>query len=96
VACLWFRWKGKEEPDLLSVAAIPDEPPDEIAAADHDRCIIPIKPESIDTWLGPVLGDSTLYSILDGLRASLFRPVTNEVRGASVAARQKLFRTTAC
>ena len=51
VACLWSRWTGAGEPDLLSFAAITDEPPAEIAAAGHDRCIIPIKPDRIDAWL---------------------------------------------
>lgn len=51
VACLWSHWEG--EPDLLSFAAITDDPPPEVAAAGHDRCIIPIKPEHIDAWLNP-------------------------------------------
>jgi putative SOS response-associated peptidase YedK len=67
VACLWSRWTGKAgEPDLLSFAAITDEPPAEIAAAGHDRCIIPIKPENVEAWLDPDpsrLGG--LYDILD-------------------------------
>lgn len=53
VACLWSRWQGKDAPDLLSFAAITDEPPQEIAAVGHDRCIIPIKPQSVDAWLCP-------------------------------------------
>lgn len=52
IACLWSRWTGPE-PDLLSFAAITDEPPPEVAAAGHDRCIIPIKPENVDAWLNP-------------------------------------------
>jgi putative SOS response-associated peptidase YedK len=40
VACLWSRWTSKDEPDLLSFAAITDEPPPEVAAAGHDRCIV--------------------------------------------------------
>jgi putative SOS response-associated peptidase YedK len=67
VACLWSHWKGKgDEPDLLSFAAITDEPPAEVAAAGHDRCIIPIKSGNVDAWLDPNpdrLGD--LYAILD-------------------------------
>ena len=39
--------------ELLSFAAITDEPPAEVAAAGHDRCIIPIKPENVDVWLNP-------------------------------------------
>ena len=47
VACLWSRWSAPGEPELLSFAAITDEPPAEVAAAGHDRCIIPIRPR---TW----------------------------------------------
>jgi putative SOS response-associated peptidase YedK len=53
IACLWSHWKSPGEADLLSFAAITDDPPPEIAAAGHDRCIIPIKPENIDAWLNP-------------------------------------------
>ncbi len=53
VACLWSRWTAPGEPDLLSFAAITDEPPVEVAAAGHDRCIIPVKPENVDAWLNP-------------------------------------------
>lgn len=38
VACLWSRWTGADAPDLLSFAAITDEPPAEVAAADMTRC----------------------------------------------------------
>ena len=53
VACLWSRWSGPGEPDLLSFAAITDDPPAEISAAGHDRCIIPIQPEHVEAWLNP-------------------------------------------
>jgi putative SOS response-associated peptidase YedK len=50
VACLWSRWVSPDGQEaLLSFAAITDEPPPEVAAAGHDRCIIPIKPHS--TWM---------------------------------------------
>jgi putative SOS response-associated peptidase YedK len=66
VACLWSRWTGADEPDLLSFAAITDEPPPEIAAAGHDRCIIPIRPEEVDAWLNPDPKNlAGLYAILD-------------------------------
>lgn len=66
VACLWSRWQGEGVPDLLSFAAITDEPPAEVAAAGHDRCIVPIKPEHIDAWLNPKPGDDdALFAILD-------------------------------
>jgi putative SOS response-associated peptidase YedK len=51
---------------LYSFAAITDEPPPEIAAAGHDRCIIPIKRENVDAWLQPDPGNlAALYAILD-------------------------------
>ena len=66
VACLWSRWTAAGEPDLMSFAAVTDEPPAEVAAAGHDRCIIPIRPEHVDAWLNP---DPTnllaQYAILD-------------------------------
>jgi putative SOS response-associated peptidase YedK len=66
VACLWSHWQGEGAPELLSFAAITDEPPPEIAAAGHDRCIIPIKPAHIDAWLNPDRNDlAALYAILD-------------------------------
>lgn len=66
VACLWSHWTGSGEPDLLSFAAITDEPPPEVAAAGHDRCIIPIKPEHVDAWLNPDPGNlAALYAILE-------------------------------
>ena len=66
VACLWSKWSGVGEADLYSFAAITDEPPEEIAAAGHDRCIIPIKPENIDAWLNANPTKlASLYGILD-------------------------------
>lgn len=66
VACLWSHWTGAGAPDLLSFAAITDEPPAEVSAAGHDRCIIPIKPENVDAWLNPDPGNlAALYAILD-------------------------------
>lgn len=65
VACLWSPWTGPEG-ELLSFAAITDEPPPEVAAAGHDRCIIPIKPENIDAWLNPDPDNlAASYAILD-------------------------------
>lgn len=65
VACLWSRWSGPEG-ELLSFAAITDEPPPEVAAAGHDRCIVPIKPEHLDAWLDPDPRHlAASYAILD-------------------------------
>jgi putative SOS response-associated peptidase YedK len=71
IACLWSHWtdpKGKE-PDLLSFAAITDDPEPEVAAAGHDRTIINIKPEHVQAWLNPDPGNlEALYDIFDDKR----------------------------
>lgn len=67
VACLWSPWSdpaGKEA-DLLSYAAITDEPEPEVAAAGHDRTIINIKPEHLDAWLNPGGDLAAMYAIFD-------------------------------
>ena len=53
IACLWSHWTDPKEPDVRGFAAITDEPPAEVAAAGHDRCIINLKPEHVDAWLTP-------------------------------------------
>jgi putative SOS response-associated peptidase YedK len=66
VACLWSRWTAPRQPELLSFAAITDEPPTEIAAVGHDRCVIPIQPEDVDAWLNPDPANlAASYAILD-------------------------------
>jgi putative SOS response-associated peptidase YedK len=66
VACLWSCWTAKDQADLLSFAAITDEPPPEVSAAGHDRCIVPIKPEHVDAWLNPDVSKlAALHAILD-------------------------------
>jgi putative SOS response-associated peptidase YedK len=66
IACLWSKWTGPDGEELLSFAAITDDPPPEIALAGHDRCIIPIKPENVDAWLRCDSADlTTYYQILD-------------------------------
>ena len=66
VACLWSHWTAPGQPDLLSFAAITDEPPPEIEAAGHNRCPIPISPEHIDAWLKPDASNlAAQYAILD-------------------------------
>ena len=53
VACLWSHWvdPAGKEPDLLSFAAITDDPEPEVAAAGHDRTIINIKPGRVGSYL---------------------------------------------
>jgi putative SOS response-associated peptidase YedK len=53
VACLWSQWTDAREPELRGFAAITDEPPADVAAAGHDRCIINLKPEHVEAWLTP-------------------------------------------
>jgi putative SOS response-associated peptidase YedK len=66
VACVWSRWTAPGQPSLLSFAAITDEPPVEVAAAGHDRCIIPIKPENVMDWLKPQKSNlAAMHAILD-------------------------------
>lgn len=65
LACLWDAWTGPDE-TLHSFAAITDEPPAEVAAAGHDRCVIPIAEKNIDAWLTPEgRSDEELLGILD-------------------------------
>ena len=65
VACLYSHWQSDGE-GLWSFAAITDEPLQEVAAAGHDRCIIPIKEEKLDAWLSPNSKNlRALYAILD-------------------------------
>jgi putative SOS response-associated peptidase YedK len=66
IACLWSKWQAPGEPELLSFAAITDEPPAEVAAAGHDRCIIPIKAENVEAWLSPASSNlPAMQAILD-------------------------------
>jgi len=62
VACVWSRW----DDNLVSFAAITDEPPPEIAAAGHDRVVITLKDEYIASWLTPAGADlATFYRMFD-------------------------------
>lgn len=71
VACLWARWTGKEEPELHSFSAITDDPPTEIAATGHNRCVVPIRRENIEEWLRP---ESVTLERLDEILSDRERP----------------------
>lgn len=71
LACLWDRWEAPGKRSLYSFAAITDEPPEEVAAAGHDRCIIPLAPPAIKAWLNPH-GEGAAF--LDGLLDQRERP----------------------
>ena len=53
IACLWSHWTDPQEPAVRGFAAITDEPPADVAAAGHDRCIVNLKPEHVAAWLTP-------------------------------------------
>jgi putative SOS response-associated peptidase YedK len=53
VACLWSHWTDPMEPGVRGFAAITDEPPADVAAAGHDRCIINLKSGYVEAWLTP-------------------------------------------
>lgn len=65
VACLWSTWTAGAGEQLESFAAITDEPPPEVAAAGHDRCIIPIDPTQLRHWLEPDADLDRAYATLD-------------------------------
>jgi putative SOS response-associated peptidase YedK len=66
IACVYSVWKDpKDGTELLSFAAITDEPPAEVAAAGHDRMIVNIQPHNVDAWLTPQgRSDEELQAIL--------------------------------
>jgi putative SOS response-associated peptidase YedK len=66
LACLWDSWGKAKDEQFLSFAAITDEPPAEVSAAGHDRCVIPLQEKNLESWLTPQGRDkSELYAILD-------------------------------
>lgn len=67
LACLWrYVEDTPEQPGFYTFAAITRDPPPEVQAAGHDRCIIAIKPENIDAWLHPDPKNlSAMYAIID-------------------------------
>ena len=66
LACVWDCWQQPGEPNLYSFAAITDDPPPEIAAVGHERCVIPLKENNVRAWLTPEGRDrAELYRILD-------------------------------
>ncbi|WP_341867485.1 SOS response-associated peptidase family protein [Luteimonas yindakuii] len=71
VPCLWSSWSDPKgvEPDLLSFAAITDDPEPEVAATGHDRTPINMKPEHVEAWLNPDPSNlEALYAMFDDKR----------------------------
>ena len=74
IACLWSHWTDPKEPHVSGFAAITDEPPADVAAAGHDRCIINLRPEHIDAWLTPQdRSIDELHGILSDRAVSTFQ-----------------------
>jgi putative SOS response-associated peptidase YedK len=74
IACLWSPWAEPNERGLRSFAAITDEPPADVAAAGHDRCIINLKPEHLEAWLSPEkCSAADLQAILSDRAVSVFQ-----------------------
>lgn len=66
VACLYAEWTDPKAGRLLSFAAVTDEPPPEIKAAGHDRCIVNLRSENVEAWLTPEgRDDAELQAILN-------------------------------
>jgi putative SOS response-associated peptidase YedK len=79
IACLWSHWVDDKQPDLYGFAAITDEPPPDVAAAGHDRCIINLRPEHLDAWLTPEGRPAgELQNILSDRAVSVFQHVVEE------------------
>jgi len=65
IACVWAHWTGEGGPALDSFAAITDDPPPEVLATGHTRCVIPVKEENVTEWLSPGrVGERRLEEIL--------------------------------
>lgn len=54
LACL-YRYVESEgdEGGYYTFAAVTRDPPPEVQAAGHNRCVIPLKPKNLDAWLDP-------------------------------------------
>ena len=76
IACLWSPWTGTG-PDVRGFAAITDEPPPDVAAAGHDRCIINLRPEHLEAWLTPEgRTQAELQDLLSDRAAAVFQYAT--------------------
>jgi putative SOS response-associated peptidase YedK len=81
IACLYSVWKDpKDGSELISFAAVTDEPPEEVAAAGHDRMIVNLRPENLESWLAPSgRTDDELQALLSDRQAPYYQ---NEVLAA--------------
>jgi putative SOS response-associated peptidase YedK len=40
--------------ELYSFAAVTDEPPEEISATGHQRCVVSLQEQNVSEWLSPI------------------------------------------
>lgn len=69
LACLWRYVEPAEDGEgegFYSFAIVTRDPPPEVQAAGHDRCVIAIRPENLNGWLQPDPHNlASSYAILD-------------------------------
>lgn len=53
LACLYRYVEQEDGEGFYSFAAVTREPPPEVLAAGHNRCVIPLRPENLGAWLDP-------------------------------------------
>lgn len=54
LACLYRHVEPEgDEGGYYTFAAVTRDPPPEVQAAGHNRCVIPLRPENVDAWLDP-------------------------------------------
>jgi putative SOS response-associated peptidase YedK len=54
VACVWDHWRDLDADELYSFAAVTDEPPEEISATGHQRCVVSLQEQNVSEWLSPI------------------------------------------
>lgn len=65
VTVIYDVWPDNKNPEFYSAAAITMDPPPEVAETGHERCIIPIPEEMVDSWLEGGKSLEEYYAILD-------------------------------
>jgi putative SOS response-associated peptidase YedK len=53
LACLYRYVEPEDGEGFYTFAAVTRDPPPEVLAAGHNRCVIPLRPENLDAWLDP-------------------------------------------
>lgn len=78
LACLWRYVEAEgDTPGFYGFAAVTRDPPPEVQAAGHNRCIIPIRPEHVDVWMNPNPHDlAAQLAILDDPIGAFYQHAT--------------------